>query len=135
MVQRCRGDDVESVLRPEALQAIEQARALGAKLAVLSNELDMFYGAGFAKRLPLLRDFDVVVDATYTGILKPDPRAYEAVQLALDLPAHACVFLDDQAKNIRGALSAGWQAIELDVRHPALAYDQAIERLNAMRSI
>ena len=78
-VQRARGADVQAVIRPEAVTAIHAAKAAGCKLAVLSNELDLFYGADFRQRLPLLDLFDVIVDATYTGILKPDPRAYAAV--------------------------------------------------------
>lgn len=133
MVQRCRGNDIQAVLRPEALLAIEAAKALGAKLAILSNELDLFYGDGFSRRLPLLSDFDVIVDATYTGILKPDPNAYLACQQALGLEPQACVFVDDQPKNVRGALAAGWQAIELDVRHPSVAFSQALALLKKMR--
>jgi len=47
-------------------------------LAILSNELDLFYGVGFRDRLPLLGLFDVLVDAP-TPDLKPDSRAYENV--------------------------------------------------------
>jgi putative hydrolase of the HAD superfamily len=78
-VGRLRGADPAAVIRPEALAAIDRARAAGCRLAILSNELDLFYGAGFRDRLPFLKDFDVIVDATYTGILKPDSRAYAAV--------------------------------------------------------
>ena len=56
-----------------------EAREAGLKLAILSNELDLFYGVEFRKRFPLIELFDVIVDATYTKILKPDPRAYEQV--------------------------------------------------------
>ncbi|TGS08609.1 HAD family hydrolase, partial [Mesorhizobium sp. M1C.F.Ca.ET.187.01.1.1] len=74
-VQRARGAEPEKVVRPEAISAIRAVHAAGFRLAILSNELDLFYGAGFRRRLPLLGLFDVIVDATYTGILKPDPRA------------------------------------------------------------
>ncbi|MDE2371436.1 MAG: HAD-IA family hydrolase [Burkholderiales bacterium] len=129
LVQRARGADIATVIRPEATAAIAAARAAGCRLAVLSNELDLFYGAGFAQRLPLLQGFDAIVDASYTGILKPDPRAYRACTDALALPAAACVFVDDQARNITGAAAAGMRAVEFDVRQPAASYRRALEWL------
>jgi len=53
-VRRARGADPAAAIRPEAVAAIEAARAAGCRLAVLSNELDLFYGADFRARLPLL---------------------------------------------------------------------------------
>ncbi|TIU11094.1 MAG: HAD family hydrolase, partial [Mesorhizobium sp.] len=96
---------------------------------ILSNELDLFYGADFHQRLPFLTDFDVVVDATYTQILKPDPRAYRIVTSALGLEPAACVFVDDQFKNVCGALSVGMKAIQFDVRRPAESYAEALRLL------
>lgn len=128
-VQRARGADVQAVIRPEAVAAIEAAQAAGCKLAILSNELDLFYGADFRSRLPLLQAFDVIVDATYTGILKPDPRAYALVTEALGLPASACVFVDDQKRNADGGVRAGMQVVHFDVLHPAHSFGQALDLL------
>ncbi|QBM27110.1 HAD family hydrolase [Hydrogenophaga pseudoflava] len=124
-VQRARGADVEAVIRPEAVSIICAAKAAGKKLAVLSNELDLFYGAGFRRRLSLLQLFDVIVDATYTGILKPDPRAYAAVTEALGLPAHDCVFVDDQKRNADGGQRAGMQVVHFNVLQPAASFAKA----------
>ena len=128
-VRRARGADPMLVIRPEAEQAIRIAREAGRKLAVLSNELDLFYGADFRRRLLLLDHFDIIVDATHTGILKPDPRAYRAVCDALELTPEACVFVDDQDRNINGALACGFNAVRLDVRHPKDSYRQALHLL------
>ena len=89
-VRRARGAEAELVLRPEARDAILWAKEAGLKLAILSNELDLFYGVEFRRRFPLIDLFDVIVDATYTKILKPDPRAYEQVLSELGLPRAAC---------------------------------------------
>lgn len=125
LVRRARGADPEAVIRPEAVAAIDAARRVGIRLAILSNELDLFYGADFRDRLPLLSLFEVIVDATYSKILKPDPRAYAAVTDALDLPAKACVFVDDQKRNVDGAVAAGMRAVHFDVRDPARSYAEA----------
>lgn len=124
-VRRARGTDIEAVIRPEAVSIIAAAKAAGKKLAILSNELDLFYGADFRRRLPLLQLFDVIVDGTYTGILKPDPRAYETVTKALGLPAHQCVFVDDQKRNADGGIKAGMQVVHFNVLQPAASFAQA----------
>lgn len=128
-VQRARGADVQAVIRPEAVAAIQAAQAAGCRLAVLSNELDLFYGADFRQRLPLMDCFEVVVDATYTQILKPDPRAYALVTEALGLPPERCVFVDDQARNIAGAQRAGWQTVHFDVMQPRASFAAALNLL------
>lgn len=128
-LQRIRGDEPSSAIRPEALAAIRAAKAAGRKLAILSNELDLFYGAGFRDRLPFLNDFDLIVDATYTGILKPDPRAYARVTEGLVLQPNACVFVDDQLKNVRGGIDFGMKTVHFDVRDPVGSYARALALL------
>ena len=128
-VRRARGADPMLVIRPEAERAIRIAREAGRKLAILSNELDLFYGADFRHRLPLLGQFDVIVDATHTGILKPDLRAYGAVCEALRLAPQACVFVDDQERNINGAIACGLSTVWFDGRHPENSYRQALHTL------
>lgn len=125
-VGRVRGADPAAVIRPEALEAIERVRTAGRKLAILSNELDLFYGSDFREKLPFLKSFDVIVDATYTGILKPDPRAYSGVAEALNLAPQSCVFVDDQMKNIRGAERIGMTTVHFDVTAPGENYALAL---------
>jgi len=128
-VRRARGADVQAVIRPEAVDAIGRARAAGCKLAVLSNELDLFYGADFRQRLPLIDQFDVIVDATHTGILKPDPRAYAQCLDALGVHAADAVFVDDQLRNIEGARRCGLRVVHFQVQAPAASYRQALQLL------
>lgn len=125
-VRRARGADPQAVIRPEALRAIGLAHAGGVRLAILSNELDLFYGADFRARLPLLSCFETIVDATYTGVLKPDPRAYAGLVSALGLAAGACVFVDDQRRNVDGAARAGMRVVHFDVADPARSYAEAL---------
>ena len=128
-VQAARGAEAELVLRPEARFAIETAKAQGFRLAILSNELDLFYGVEFRKRFPLIELFDVIVDATYTKILKPDARAYQLCLDELQLPASACVFVDDQKKNVDGALAMHIPTVHFDVTNPAKSYHEALTML------
>lgn len=129
LVQRARGADVDAVIRPEAVAAIRAAKAAGRRLAILSNELDLFYGEGFSQRLPLLQDFDLVVDASYTQILKPAAAAYELCLQGLGLAAQDCVFVDDQLRNIEGGLRAGLHCVHFDVCRPAASFAKALALL------
>lgn len=126
-VRRARGADPKSAIRPEAERAITLVHDAGFRLAILSNELDLFYGASFRTRLPILNRFETIIDATYTGILKPDPRAYQAVLDALHLPADACVFVDDQKRNVDGARAVGMRAVQFEVRDPRSSYAEALQ--------
>ena len=128
-VQRARGADADLVLRPEARDAILKAKEAGIHLAILSNELDLFYGVEFRKSFPLIDLFEVIVDATYTKILKPDPRAYEFVISELGLDRRNCVFVDDQKKNIEGADAVGLPNVHFDVTRPDESYAQALSML------
>ena len=128
-VGRVRGADPAAVIRPEALATITRAKASGHRLAILSNELDLFYGADFRAKLPFLADFDLIVDATHTGILKPDPRAFRLVTEGLALPPAACVFVDDQARNLKGAEAVGMPFVHFDVTKPGESYARALALL------
>lgn len=128
-VKRARGADPGAVMRPEAHDAILKASKAGVRLAILSNELDLFYGTELRKSFPLIDLFELIVDATYTGILKPDPRAYEMVFSGLGLPREACVFVDDQKKNIEGAEAVGLPCVHFDVTRPAEGHARALEML------
>lgn len=128
-VMAARGASPAEIIRPEALETIEAARASGVRLAILSNELDLFYGSDFRLKLPFLNGFDVIHDATYTKILKPDPRAYLDCIADLGLAPGACVFVDDQARNIAGAKAVGMRTVHFDVRSPESSYQQALALL------
>ncbi|MCP5266193.1 MAG: HAD-IA family hydrolase [Burkholderiaceae bacterium] len=128
-VRRARGSEPDAVVRPEAIHAIDAAHHAGRRLAVLSNELDLFYGEDFRERLPILSRFELIVDASHTGILKPDARAYRAITDGLGLAPADCVFVDDQLRNVRGAEDFGMRAVHFDVRAPAQGYRRALALL------
>jgi putative hydrolase of the HAD superfamily len=128
-VRAARGADPDAIIRPEFRTVLAQVHAAGFKLAILSNELDLFYGADFRNKLPFLKYFHVIVDATYTEILKPDPRSYLGVCERLSLAPQHCVFVDDQAKNIRGAEAVGMRTVHFDVMNPQQSYHEALRKL------
>ncbi|HYW76502.1 MAG TPA: HAD-IA family hydrolase [Gammaproteobacteria bacterium] len=126
LVRRARGHRPQAIIRPEAEAAVRAVHESGAKLAILSNELDLFYGADFRERMPILPFFDTIVDATYTGVLKPDPRAYALVLEAVGEAPGDCVFVDDQQRNIDGAVAVGLRTVRFDVGQPGASFREAL---------
>tara|TARA_B110000263_G_scaffold163166_1_gene142032 strand:+ start:71 stop:751 length:681 start_codon:yes stop_codon:yes gene_type:complete len=126
-VKAARGSEPLEIIRPEAITAIEHWKNNNVRLAILSNELDLFYGDKFRGKLPFLDVFDVIQDATYTKILKPDPRAYISCLNDLDLQPQDCLFIDDQFRNIIGAQKVGLNTIHFDVLNPKESFSTALK--------
>lgn len=116
LMSRVRQSDPAAIVRPQMRQLITAARRQEIRLGILSNELELFYGAELLARMDVIGLFDAVVDATHTGILKPDPRAYAEAIERLKLEAPAILFVDDQFRNIAGAARAGMQTQHFDLR-------------------
>lgn len=116
MLRRARQLDPNAMVRPGMTRLVDLARTRGMRLGILSNELDLFYGREFLDGMHIVRDMESVVDASHTGILKPDPRAYLAAADAMTLPPEQILFVDDQFRNITGALAVGMQVHYFDLR-------------------
>jgi putative hydrolase of the HAD superfamily len=115
-LDRIRQADPDAVVRADMRRLIEAAHQANIRLGILSNELELFYGAAFIQKMGIMKAFDIVVDASTTEILKPDPRAYALAIEGLKLPAHEILFVDDQLRNIVGAVKAGLQTQYFDLR-------------------
>jgi putative hydrolase of the HAD superfamily len=116
LLSRLRPGDPNDIVRPGMWRLIVAARAAGIRVGVLSNEFELFHGPGMLERIEVMRDMDAIVDATHTKILKPDLRAYQLAEQALRLPARDMLFVDDQFRNIAGAVRAGLQTQHFDLR-------------------
>jgi putative hydrolase of the HAD superfamily len=56
--------------------------------------------------------FDVIINSARVGMAKPDVRIFHLAAERLGVPASACVFTDDLAHNVEGALAAGMRAFQ-----------------------
>jgi putative hydrolase of the HAD superfamily len=116
MLHRLRQTDPNAVVRPQVQRMIRIARASGMQVGILSNELELFYGKAFLDRMDVLEEMSVIVDASNTGILKPDARAYRQAVEGLGLAPQEVLFVDDQFRNIAGAVKANLQTQYFDLR-------------------
>ena len=93
MLSRIRQQDPAAVVRPAMAELVEAAHAQGVRLGILTNELELFHGRASMDRMPVLARFPVLVDATHTGILKPDPAAYALAVDAMGLAPQEILFV------------------------------------------
>ena len=89
------------VLNQQLLARIDRLRQQGMALGLLSNfSTDL---RGMLEAQDLVRRFDHIAISAEIGVMKPDAAAYEAILGMLDLPASACVFIDDLPANVTAA--------------------------------
>ena len=69
------------------------------------------------------------MDASRTGVMKPDPRAFGQGAEALGLPAEHIVYLDDMPWNVEAARHAGMTAVQVPQDDPAPAIETARDLL------
>ena len=86
---------------------VAQARAQGVATALLSNS----WGTEAYPRRRLEEHFDVLVISGEVGLRKPDPAIFHATLDELDLPAEACVFVDDLDRNVEVATELGMHGV------------------------
>ncbi|MFD7654385.1 HAD-IA family hydrolase [Actinosynnema sp. NPDC059797] len=114
------GDD-HTAAEPPLVTATRRLRRRGVRTAVLSNADGLWRPP--AAWSPL---FDVVVTSGDVGIAKPDRRVYLLVAELLGLAPDECVFVDDLAVNVRGAVATGM----VGVHHRSV--DATLEELDVL---
>ena len=85
---------------PSLAPVVTRARAAGVLTAVVSN-------ADGPPRPGLSDLTDVTVLSGETGLRKPDPAIFALAAARLGVLPQHCVFVDDLAANVRGAVAAG----------------------------
>ena len=103
---------------PEVRTALEEIKARGLRVGVLSNFSlasldDSLRAAGLSDLV------DVACASTVIGHAKPEPAAYVLTAQALGVPPVACLFLDDEAACVDGARAVGMAAVQVDRRRGA----------------
>ena len=94
-------------------EALEQMRALGLRLAVVSNangRLKVLFD-----RMGLSRHFEVMLDSTEEGVEKPDRRLFDIAVERMGARRDEVVHVGDLfSVDVEGARAAGLQAVLLD---------------------
>jgi putative hydrolase of the HAD superfamily len=108
------------------LAALEAAHGAGLLTGILTNDVSVFHEEGWVERVPFVGRVDAYVDASLSGVLKPDPRAYRRVLGELHVRAEEAVFVDDMPHNVCGASDVGMSSVLFDVTDPAGSYERVL---------
>lgn len=122
------------LIRPEAHELLDATKHGGVPAGLLTNDLEFFHGPEWVAKVAVLRRFDVVVDGSVTGVLKPDPQSYLQATCRLGVDIRDVVFLDDQPWNVAGAAELGATALQVDITDPAPAFRTAARALGLTAS-
>lgn len=106
----------------DVMRLVRDVRAAGFPVALGSNATDRLDAD--LELLGVAGEFDAVVNASVVGFAKPHPAFFEAACKALGAPAAEVLFLDDSARFVAGARSAGLNGLRY-TGHADLAYVRA----------
>lgn len=113
------------VFAADALALVDEARAAGIKVGILSNDLYRASTREWVASRPEFAKFDVLVDCTDFGERKPAPGPYLKAAADFGLPPEEIVFLDDTPYCIEGARAVGMIGVPVDPLARSHAFDQA----------
>lgn len=119
----------DGLIRPEATAVSQQALAAGFGVSVLTNDMRAFHGREWEHNIDFLSMVDHIVDCSDTDILKPDPRAFSRAEEMIGVSADRMLFIDDQPRNVQGALDYGLDAMWFDIANAATSWTEVGERL------
>lgn len=94
---------------PETAGLLRKLHTAGVPLYAITN----FNDEKFAETLPRFSELALFRDIVVSGserLLKPEPAIYHLLLSRNGLDAEACLFIDDNADNVRGAEAVGMQA-------------------------
>jgi putative hydrolase of the HAD superfamily len=109
--------DEAVIVRPEVVALLDSLEDAGLRRAVLTNDLAAFHPPEWIERMTVIRRFDPLVDLSHVGFLKPEPEAFDHALKELGLgreDAGQVVFVDDQRRNVAGALFVGMRGVWFD---------------------
>jgi len=126
--------DIASFMRTR-LSVRDEVRAMlpemrgRVRIAALTNDMGHWFGEDWRTRFPDFTHFDVLLEASRYGVLKPDPAVFRWALGELDTPAHRCLFVDDLPSNLRGASAVGMATELFSVTDPSGSVRRILDRL------
>jgi putative hydrolase of the HAD superfamily len=105
-------EDVKSwtQINDSMVQFIKENREKLHKLAIISN-LTRDILSFMKKHFKWLELFDELIFSCEIGRNKPDTRIFEACLRRIEMPPQECLFVDDLAENVHGAMKMGMKVI------------------------
>lgn len=117
------------LVRRGAQAVVVEALAAGYGVSVLTNDMRDFHGRQWELDVPFLQMVDHIVDCSDTKVLKPDPRAFARAVEITGATADRMLFVDDQPRNVDGAVDAGLDAMWFDIANAENSWNEIGSRL------
>lgn len=97
------------VANERILELIEEVKAAGMKVALLSNVIEPSYDS--LERAGMYTRFDQLIASCKVGYAKPDREIYSLALERLDATAEQSIFIDDKQRNLDPADEMGFTTI------------------------
>ncbi len=94
---------------PGMEELVRKLKEAGYRIFLLSNASVMQHE--YWPRMPVSQLFDGTLISCDVSVVKPCPQIYHLFTEKFSLKGEECVFIDDAAMNVAGAVSCGWQGI------------------------
>lgn len=105
---------------PPMIELMRELKAAGYRMAMLTNNVKEWEPL-WRSMLPVDEIFETVVDSAFVGCRKPESKIYAMTLERIDMPAEACLFVDDVKVNCEGAERAGIAAVHFQDNEQAMA--------------
>jgi putative hydrolase of the HAD superfamily len=102
------------------IERMRELRTQGYRMALLTNNVREWQPL-WRPVFPVDEIFEVLVDSGFVGMRKPDREIYDLTLERLDLPASACLFVDDTDVNCDAARALGMTTVHFRDTEQALA--------------
>lgn len=98
------------------------------RVGLLTNNMPGGMDSYRRKHLLPELDYEVIIDSSEVGVLKPDPRIYQIAREKAGIHQAGILLVDNEKPNLLAAEAAGWQTVRFDDIHPA-ASAEAVKKL------
>jgi HAD superfamily hydrolase (TIGR01549 family) len=88
------------------------------RVGLLSNNMPGLIPALFDKGLLPDVEYDVIIDSSQTGYIKPEPEIYELAAEKAGIKPESLLLVDDSRSNLMAAARQGWHVLWFDDNDP-----------------
>ncbi|HET9162436.1 MAG TPA: HAD family phosphatase [Solirubrobacterales bacterium] len=105
---------------PTMIELMRELQTAGYRMAMLTNNVREWEPL-WRSMLPVDEIFETVVDSGFVGCRKPESEIYAITLDRIQMPAEACLFVDDVKVNCEGAEKAGMTAVHFQETEQAVS--------------
>lgn len=118
-------DRMRIMRRPHVKETMEQLKAMGMRLGIISNIISTSVVPHFLAEYDVLDDMEVVLMSSTTGIRKPDAGIFRIAEEKMGLTPDEFAYVGDTiSRDVMGVQNAGWKCM-IRIMNPGTAHRDA----------